>query len=150
MTYIITDGCNEDFIVLCRLLDDYLNELAGGEENRSQYIQYNMLKDIHDVILTYDEDIPVGCAAFKHYSDDAVEVKRVFIKKEYRGKGISKQLLHLLETRAKEKGYSRLVLETGKQLLEANRLYRQIGFKTIPNYGQYKDMTGSICMEKLL
>lgn len=36
MIFINTDGCNPDFIELCRLLDDYLNELAGGEENQGK------------------------------------------------------------------------------------------------------------------
>lgn len=54
------------------------------------------------------------------------------------------------KTRAKEIGYNKFVLETGKQLVEANGLYRIIGFKPIPNYGQYKDMPDSICMEKFL
>lgn len=150
MIFINTDGRNPDFIELCRLLDDYLNELAGGEENRSQYIQYNTLKDIHDVVIAYDNDVPAGCAGFKRYNADTAEVKRVFIKNEYRGKGIAKQLINSLEKRAKEKGYGKLVLETGKQLTEANGLYGKIGFTPIPNYGQYKDMPESVCMEKFI
>ncbi len=148
MIFMNTDGSNPDFIELCRLLDDYLNELAGGEENRSQYIRYNTLEDIHDVVLAYDNDIPAGCAGFKWYSADTAEVKRVFVKKEYRGRGIAKQLINSLERRAKEKGYDKFILETGKQLTEANGLYGKIGFMPIPNYGQYKDKPGSICMEK--
>jgi putative acetyltransferase len=150
MIYKNTNGSNPDFIELCRLLDDYLNELAGGEENRSQYIQYNTLQAIHDVVIAYDNDIPAGCAGFKRYNADTAEVKRVFVKKKYRGQGIAKQLINSLEIRAKEKGYGKLVLETGRQLTEANGLYKKIGFMTIPNYGQHKDMPGSICMEKLI
>ena len=50
MNFIYTDGCNQDFVKLCHLLDDYLNEITGGEENRKQYIKYNTLEDIHDVV----------------------------------------------------------------------------------------------------
>ncbi|MBP2628170.1 MAG: GCN5-related N-acetyltransferase [Firmicutes bacterium] len=150
MEVVYTDGCNQDFIKLCRLLDDHLNKIAGGEENRAQYIQYNTLEDIHDVVLAYEDNNPIGCASFKFYENGVAEVKRVFIKKEYRRKGISKHLMSLLEKRAIEKDFYKLVLETGASLVEAMGLYHQIGYTIIENYGQYKDMKESVCMQKLL
>ena len=51
MRFEYTDGCNKDFIELCHGLDNFLNELVGGEENRAEYIPYNKLDDIHDVFL---------------------------------------------------------------------------------------------------
>ncbi|HWR37879.1 MAG TPA: GNAT family N-acetyltransferase [Patescibacteria group bacterium] len=150
MDFVYTDGSDQDFVALCDLLDDSLNESAGGEKNRSQYIQYNTLNDIHDVIVVYKEKEPIGCASFKLYDTGIAEVKRVFIKKEYQGKGISKQLMSRLEEKAIEKGYRKLILETGVHLAAANGLYRQIGYSVIENYGQYKGMKGSVCMEKIL
>ncbi len=150
MKFIYTDGCNQDFIELCHLLDNYLNEIAGGEKNRSHYIQYNTLEDIHDVVLVYNDNLPVGCASFKFYENGVAEIKRVFIKKEFRGKGISKQLMYLLEKRAIEKGFYRLILESGAPLVEAMGLYNQLGYFIIENYGQYKSLEESICMQKNL
>lgn len=150
MRFIYTNGENPDFIELCHDLDNFLNELVGGEKNRAEYIPYNKLDDIHDVIVAYDEDIPVGSAGFKKYDDECAEVKRVFIKREYRGKGISKKLMELLEERARNKGYKYLILESGELLVAAMSLYRKIGYKVIPNYGQYKDMPDSVCMKKEL
>ena len=75
---------------------------------------------------------------------------RVFIKKSYRGKGVSKQIMELLETRAKQKGYKYFILESGEPLVAAMGLYRKIGYEVIPKYGQYKDMSDSICMKKKL
>ena len=150
MRFIYTNGENPDFIGLCHDLDDFLNELVGGEKKRAEYIPYNKLDDIHDVIVAYDEDTPVGSAGFKKYDDECAEVKRVFIKREYRGKGISKKLMELLEERAKNKGYKYLILESGEPLAAAMSLYRKIGYKVIPNYGQYKDMPDSVCMKKEL
>ena len=148
MTYEHTDGSNQDFIALCHELDAYLNHIVGGEENRAQYIPYNSPDGIHDVFVAYDGDIAFGCAAFKRYDDKTAEVKRVFIREEYRGQGISKKLMKLLEQTAKEQGYSGLILESGEILTEAMALYRKIGYRVIPNYGQYKDMPESICMRK--
>lgn len=150
MRFINTDGGNSDFIELCHDLDSFLNELVGGEENRAEYIPYNQLDDIHDVIIAYDDDIPVGSASFKKYDDESAEVKRVFIKQEYRGKGISNKLMELLENVAREQGYRYLILESGEPLVAAMALYRKIGYEVIPNYGQYKDMPDSICMKKKL
>jgi len=148
--FVYTDGSNSDFIELCHGLDNYLNELVGGEENRAKYIPYNQLEDIHDVIVSYDGNIPVGCASFKKYDDECAEVKRVFIRQEYRGKGISNNLMELLESAAKEQGYRYPILESGELLVAAMALYRKIGYKVISNYGQYKDMPGSVCMKKKL
>lgn len=150
MRFEYTDGGNIDFIELCHDLDEFLNELVGGEENRAEYIQYNRLDDIHDAFVAYIDDIPVGSAGFKRYDDECAEVKRVFVKQEYRGKGISKKLMELLENEAKKQGYRYFLLESGEPLVSAMALYRKIGYEVIPNYGQYKDMPDSICMKKKL
>ena len=150
MKFVYTDGANTDFIELCHDLDDFLNEIVGGEENRSEYIPYNQLDDIHNVIVVYDNDIPIGCAAFEEYDAECAEVKRVFIKADYRGRGISKKLMELLEESAREQSYHYLILESGEPLVAAMSLYRKIGYKVILNYGQYEDMPDSICMRKKL
>lgn len=106
MRFEYTDGCNKDFVELCHELDKFLNELVGGEENRAEYIQYNKLEDIHDVVIAYDGNVPVGSASFKKYDDENAEVKRVFVKEEYRRRGISYNLMKMLEERASEKDIS--------------------------------------------
>lgn len=145
-----TDGRNKDFIVLCHALDDFLNAIAGGEKNRAQYVPYNAIDDIRDVIVAYDADKAIGCAGFKRYDEECAEVKRVFIREEYRGYGISKRLMDCLEHAARSRGFSCLVLESGEPLAAAMALYRSIGYKTIPNYGPYVDMPESVCMKKNL
>lgn len=148
MEFIYTDGTNPDFISLCKLLDEDLNEAVGGEKQRKQYIQYNTLENIHDVVLLCDGGLPIACAGFKFYQTGIAEVKRVFLRKEYRGEGISKQLLSALEKKAKAQGYTSLILETGKPLKAAMGLYRKMGFRIIENYGPYQNMPESVCMQK--
>ena len=150
MRFVYTDGGSLDFMELCHELDDFFNELVGGEENRAEYIPYNQLDDIHNVVVAYDDDIPVGSASFKKYDDECAEVKRVFVKEEYRNKGIANELMELLENTAREQGYRYLILESGAPLVAAMALYRKIGYKVIPNYGQYREMPNSICMKKEL
>ncbi len=150
MRFEYTDGENPDFILLCQELDKFLNKLVGGEEHRTEYVQYNKLNDVHDVVVAYDNDIPVGSASFKKYDNECAEVKRVFVKQEYRGQGISNELMELLEQRAREQGYKYLILESGEPLVAAMALYRKLGYKVIPNYGQYVNMKDSVCMKKEL
>lgn len=145
---VYTDGSDKDFVKLCKMLDDNLNEIVGGEVQRSQYNQYNTLGDIHDVVLAYCDNIPVGCASFKFFDERSAEVKRVYVQKEYRGKGISKRMMTAIEERARSRGFSALILETGAPLIEAMGLYTSLGFKIIENYGTYKNMRESICMQK--
>ena len=150
MRFEYTDGCNKDFIELCHELDKFLNELVGGEENRAEYIQYNKLDDIHDVVIAYDGDEPIGSASFKKYDDETAEVKRLFLKEEYRGRGISYDIMKMLEERARKNGYKYFILESGESIVAAMALYRKIGYNVIPNYGQYADMDDSVCMKKKL
>lgn len=150
MDYIYTDRRNGDFVALCGELDDFLNEAAGGEENRRQNIPLNALEGIQDVVVACDGDLTVGCAALRPYDDTTAEVKRVFVKSTYRGRGISRQLMERLEKRGLERGYRRFILESGDVLTAAMHLYRSLGYEVIPNYGPYKDMPKSVCMEKLI
>lgn len=76
-------------------------------------------------------NVPVGSASFKKYDEECAEVKRVFIKQEYRGRGISKKLMELLEDAARKKGYRYLILESGEPLVVAMALYRKIGYEVI-------------------
>ncbi len=143
-----TSGNNQDFVRLCQMLDENLNELVGGEAQRKEYNQYNNLNHIHDVILVYDNDTPIACGAFKYYAEGVAEVKRVFVRKEFRGQGISKLLMQQIEIKARIQGYDSLILETGKPMTSAIGLYSSIGFRVIDNYGQYKNLPLSICMLK--
>lgn len=149
-TIIYTNGEHPDFVFLCRQLDDNLNQICGKEKQEEYYNQYNTLKNIHDVWIAYEDNIPVGCAAFKQYEKKVAEVKRVYVRPQYRGKGISKELMKALEEKALENGFNTLILETGKLLHAAIHLYLKTGYSIIENYGQYKDIPESICLQKNL
>ncbi len=83
-----TDGSNPDFIALCHQLDDFLNQLVGGEQNRAQYLPYNTLEDIHHVVLLWDGERAIGCAAFKEYDRERAEVQAGFSLPGVPGKGL--------------------------------------------------------------
>ncbi|MDO5521092.1 MAG: GNAT family N-acetyltransferase, partial [bacterium] len=144
------NGESEDFAYLCGKLDENLDELVGKKFQRQQYFKFNTRESIHDVIVIYDGSRPIGCGGYKRYDEQTMEIKRVYLEKEYRGQGLSKELMRRLEARAKIAGYNYAVLETGKPLETAMKLYEAIGYRIVPNYGPYVDMPNSICMEKKL
>lgn len=145
-----TAGNDPDFILLCNKLDEQLDEMVGGRENRIEYVQYNSLEDIQDAFIAYDNATPVGCMGLRKYSDNTAELKRVFVINEYRGQGISRQLMDRLELTAKTRGFTSLILETGEELTAAVELYRKSGYEVIPNYPPYENMKESVCMMKNL
>lgn len=150
MEIIFTDGNDERFIDLCHELDEYLDDVIGGEKQREQYAQYNTLEKIHTVALIMEDGKAVACGGMKEYESNTAEVKRVFTKEGCRNRGYGRSIMRALEEGALKKGYTRLILETGLLLKGAIRMYTVLGFYVIKNYGQYIDMPGSVCMEKKL
>ena len=74
----------------------------------------------------------------------------MYTKTEFRGRNFSIMILIELENWALEEGFSKCILETGNKMSEAIGLYKKMGYKIIPNYGQYKNVESSICFEKLI
>lgn len=143
-----TDSENTDFRELVRLLDADLAIRDGADH--SFYAQFNKIDLIKNVVVAYLDEIAVGCGAFKRYDDETVEIKRMFVRPENRGKGIAAVVLTELEKWAIESDFTFAVLETGKKQPEAIRLYEKSGYRDIPNYGQYAGMENSICLKKKL
>ncbi|OPB93236.1 GNAT family N-acetyltransferase [Elizabethkingia ursingii] len=143
-----TDSENKDFQDLIYKLDTDLAE-RNGEKN-DFFAQFNKTNLIQNVIVAYSDNIPVGCGAIKVYDNNTMEVKRMFVLKEQRGKNIAGTILNNLEQWAKELSYNKCILETGDKMPEAIGLYRKSGYKQIPNYGQYENVESSLCFEKTL
>lgn len=142
-----TNSTDPDFQHLVEQLNRYLLEQYGALQDF--YSQFNKIDNIPNVVMAYWEGQPAGCGCFKNFDEQSVEIKRMFVCDSLRGKGIGSKILQELEKWAVESGKSRLVLEMGNRQPEATQLYSKMGFKVIPNYGQYIGMEEtSICMEK--
>lgn len=141
-----TNSDNRDFQELVKALDIDL-KIRDGEEH-SFYAQFNKIDKIKYAIVAYDRDLPVGCGAIKEYSEDTMEVKRMYVPPEKRGQGIASVILKELETWCRELNYKKCILETGKKQPEAIELYKKNCYKIIPNFGQYANVQNSVCFEK--
>ncbi|MDG3582340.1 GNAT family N-acetyltransferase [Galbibacter pacificus] len=148
LVYRRTTSTDKDFISLVGKLDKHLAKKNG--ENQEFYGQFNTLDAIKHVVLAYNGKMAVGCGAIKQYNPEVMEVKRMYTRAEYRGKGIALSVLNELEKWAVELGFSKCVLETDKDNAGAIHIYRKNGYLPIPNYGQYQGVAMSVCFEKAL
>lgn len=140
------DSSDKDFQSLVRLLDADLAVRDGDEH--AFYHQFNTIDSLKNCIVVYLNDKAIACGAFKPFSDDSVEIKRMYTHPEYRKNGLASRILYELESWARESGYGKCILETGKKQPEAIALYQKNGYEVIPNYGQYEGIENSICFEK--
>lgn len=143
-----TSSAGIDFQELIKLLDRDL-AITDGEEH-AFYDQFNKIDSINYVVLLYQEGEAVSCGALKEFTLDTMEVKRMFTKREYRGKGYAAMVLQELEKWAKELQYSRCILETGVRQPDAIALYKKKDYDLIPNYGQYAGVKNSLCFGKTI
>ena len=143
-----TTSENLDFKNLVLLLDADL-KIRDGEEHEF-YAQINKTAILKNVIVCYESDIAVGCGAFREIDSQTVEIKRMFVLPDYRGKGIASKILSELELWALELNYTQTILETGINQPEAIALYKKLGYLITQNYGQYADAENSVCMKKVL
>lgn len=148
MNILRTDSANTDFQTLVKSLDATLAEHNG--ENDDFFAQFNTIDTIKNCIVVYVDDIPAACGAFKPFSEDTVEIKRMFTHPEFRKKGLGSAIVKELENWAAELNFKKAVLETSRDLKNAISVYEKSGFNRIPNYGQYIGVEQSVCYEKAL
>ncbi|QEC44279.1 GNAT family N-acetyltransferase [Pseudobacter ginsenosidimutans] len=143
-----TDSSHPDFIALIRLLD---LDLAGRDgKDTAFYSRYNKIAAIKHAIVAYYNGDAVASGAIREYQPGVMEVKRMFTVPDLRGKGLASKVLAELEGWAKELGYTKLILETGKRNTEAVSLYLAKGYQVTPNYEPYVGVDNSVCFVKLL
>lgn len=99
---------------------------------------------------------PVACGSLRTVRSEAAgdvptaEVKRVYVAPGHRGRGLSRQLMTALEAQAVERGFGRLVLETGTRQPQAIGLYLRLGYTITDNYGEWVGVVDSRCFAKEL
>jgi putative acetyltransferase len=148
ISIIRTQSSNDDFRDLVFQLDKDLYNRYQSIQN--VYDKLNKIESIDTVVVAYVNGQPIGCGCFREFVSKTVEIKRMFVKSDYRGLGISKLILIDLENWAKDLGFSKAILETGIKQPEAIGLYEKTGYLLVANYGQYKNIRTSVCFEKTL
>ncbi|HEU4919072.1 MAG TPA: GNAT family N-acetyltransferase [Candidatus Limnocylindrales bacterium] len=96
------------------------------------------------------DGMPAGCGGILLVDGEYGEVKRMWVRPAYRGRGFGRRLLDRLADHARANGISLLRLETGIHQHEAIALYERYGFRRIPPFGPYTADPLSLCYEMRL
>jgi GNAT superfamily N-acetyltransferase len=85
-------------------------------------------------MVGYDGETPVCCGGVKRLDEWTCEIKKMYVVPERRGTGVARKLLHALEAKARELGYSTARLDTGPKQLSARGLYEDDGYAEISDF----------------
>ena len=140
---------SDDAISLIQALEDDLRARYPG------IISHGLRPDdpMHQrfvFMVAYADGQAIGCAAIRELPHDVGEVKRMFVRPRWRGRGVARKILTSLEDHALERGFVALRLETGSGQPEAIGLYRSAGYREIPAFADYVGNAVSVCFEKKL
>ena len=100
--------------------------------------------------LLRSDEVPASCGGVKLVGTDYGEIKRMYVRPQFRGLGFGKLMLEHLAAYARAHGVALLRLETGIHQHEAIGLYQRMGFQHIPPFGSYKEDPLSLFFEKQL
>jgi len=128
---------SDDARALITELDAYLVPLSPRESSHGYPVEKLMQEDVPFFILR-DNGVPAGCGGIKLFGTDYGEIKRMYIRPQFRGLGFAKLMLDHLADYARSRGVALLRLETGIYQHAAIALYERAGFQSIPPFGEYK------------
>ncbi len=83
-------------------------------------------------LLARDDSRPVGCVAYKSHGNGTVELKRMYVRPDQRGKGTGQHLITALIAQARAHNNRRIVLDSFHTMTSAHNIYRGLGFTDVP------------------
>ena len=112
------------------------------------YLDYNQLEDSYVVLLVLNWGNPIACASYRLFDKDSVEIRRVYVKRRYRNKGIAYKLVKSLEKLVMEDNFKYSYITTGTENAVAIALYNKLGYETIDNFTIFENDDICLCMRK--
>ena len=127
----------EDAITLITELEAVLDPLYPSESRHGYSVEKLLRQGVAFFIIRSD-GILVGCGGVQLFGSEYAEIKRMYIRPQFRGHGLARLMLDHLAEYSRRNGVNVLRLETGIHQHEAIGLYERAGFKSIPPFGEYK------------
>jgi putative acetyltransferase len=141
---------SDDAVQLITELDEQLTSHDYPQESRHAFSIDKLIREEVAFFVMRLEGQPAGCGGVKLFGTEYGEIKRMFVRPEYRRRGLGGQILNRLADYAREQGVRVLRLETGIHQTEAIALYERYGFQRRSPFGAYKDDPMSIYFEKAI
>lgn len=138
-----------DAMLLIAELDSLLEQIYPSESRHGFSVEKLIAQSVAFFVVRYD-GAPAGCGGVKLFGTEYGELKRMYVRPQYRGLGLAKALLDHLADYARQQGVYTLRLETGIHQTAAIGLYERWGFQPIPPFGEYKPDPLSLFYEKWL
>ena len=99
-------------------------------------------------LIGYEGVHAVACGAIRPLGDNEAEIRRIFVTRSARRRGLARAMLTDIEVRAKSIGHLVLKLETGYKQLPAIALYESQSYDRIAPFGEYANDPTSVCFKK--
>lgn len=140
------------------LFSEYTNMLIEGDSCFEKYLEIqNYDEELEHIetkygmpagrlFLAYYDSKLAGCIGLRKIDESNCEMKRLYVRPEFRGKHIGEYLVNEIIRNAKEIGYSHILLDTLPFLQSAVNLYKKYGFYEIESYNN-SPMDNSIFMK---
>lgn len=100
-----------------------------------------------DVLLWYHGEDLVACGALRELEPGVAEIKRVYVRPDYRGKAFGHPFVLALVDRARDLGYARLRADTLPSMRAAIEFYQELGFRPIGAYWPHP-VSGALFFER--
>ena len=140
---------SEDAITLITELEADLDPLYP-KTSRHGYSVEKLLREGVSFFVIRDNGMLIGCGGVQFFGNDYGELKRMYVRPQFRGRGFAKLMLDHLCDYTRSNGINLLRLETGIHQHDAIALYERAGFRSIPPFGNYKPDPLSRFYEKQL
>jgi ribosomal protein S18 acetylase RimI-like enzyme len=86
------------------------------------------------LLLAWADGLAAGCVGLRPFAPGACELKRLYVRPAFRGRGLARHLATAALAEARGRRYARMLLDTLPGMVEAQRLYRTLGFREIGPY----------------